>query len=320
MASVHCERTSADVARAATTLIVQLSHLAVETRGKFMVALSGGSLPEIISQGLLDPDIKDTIDWKAWHVFFADERIVHLEHPDSNYSLCRKTLLDHVPIPSNQIFPINVQDNESAEDIQQKIASGFYAHDYEHRMCQAFGLPAPLAPNDDEKDCGRGACFACTAVSPGYSPSGVTNQSTPQFDLILLGIGPDGHTCSLFPNHRALHERFHSVVTITDSPKPPPARISFTLPLLNNALCVAFVVTGQNKLDAVRSVFGLNSRKPEYNSSSSTGSRAGTWSCAADGTSLPLPAALVRPHLYGRTLQWFLDPAASPFPFYSPLL
>jgi len=74
-----------------------------------MVALSGGSLPEIVSQGLLDPDIKDTIDWKAWHVFFADERIVPLDHPESNYSLCRKSLLDHVPIPSNQIFAINVQ-------------------------------------------------------------------------------------------------------------------------------------------------------------------------------------------------------------------
>jgi len=319
MASVHCERTTTDVARAAAVLVVQLSHVAVQTRGKFMVALSGGSLPEIVSQGLLDPDIKDTIDWKAWHVFFADERIVPLDHPESNYSLCRKSLLDHVPIPSNQIFAINVQGSESAEDIQQKTASGFYAQDYEQRMYQAFGLTPSSTAKDDDKECGGGACFACTAVSPAYSPSNPSNLPRPQFDLVLLGMGPDGHTCSLFPNHRALHERFHSVVTITDSPKPPPARITFTLPLLNNAICVAFIVTGQNKLDAVRSVFGLNPQKSDPASSSNGGNQL-SGSCAADGTPLPLPAALVRPHLYGRALHWFLDPVASPFPFYSPVL
>lgn len=72
----------------------------------------------------------------------------------------------------------------------------------------------------------------------------------PKFDLILLGLGPDGHVASLFPNHSALNEREEWVTFITDSPKPPPERITFTMPVINSASNVALVVTGDSKAES----------------------------------------------------------------------
>lgn len=107
----------------------------------------------------------------------------------------------------------------------------------------------------------------------------------PKFDLILLGMGPDGHVASLFPNHSVLDEREEWVTFITDSPKPPPERITFTLPVINSASNVAVVVTGSSKADAVHTVID----KVEQESK--------------------LPAKLVQPTT-GK-LVWFLDKAAA---------
>ncbi|CAN1823728.1 Probable 6-phosphogluconolactonase 1 [Linum perenne] len=110
----------------------------------------------------------------------------------------------------------------------------------------------------------------------------------PKFDLILLGMGPDGHVASLFPNHPALNEKEEWVTFITDSPKPPPERITFTLPVINSASNVAIVATGESKADALHLAIS-NAAGP-------------------DGSLLP--ARMVQP-MKGK-LVWFLDkPAAS---------
>ncbi|KAG0355859.1 hypothetical protein BC939DRAFT_488109 [Gamsiella multidivaricata] len=104
----------------------------------------------------------------------------------------------------------------------------------------------------------------------------------PVFDLILLGVGPDGHTCSLFPGHELLQETVDWCAAITDSPKPPPRRITFTFPVVNHAHHVAFVAAGEGKQDMLHRILDTHG---------------------------DLPAQLVKP--VTGTLSWFVDDAAA---------
>ncbi len=205
----HIFTNRANLSIAVAQQIAQLSAEAIRTRGRFTVAISGGSLPELAFPPLTADPHRQQIAWQAWHVFLADERCVPLDDEDSNYHLARPYLFDQVPIPASQIYPIDPTLTPQAMAIA-----------YQTQMQTVFGQ----------------------------------NSAWPVFDLILLGMGPDGHTASLFPNHPLLDEATRWVAEITDSPKPPPERITLTLPVLNYARQIIFVVTGRSKATAMRQI------------------------------------------------------------------
>lgn len=164
-----------------------------QSQGKetYTVAVSGGSLPKLMAQGLSAAGV----DTAAWRAFLADERVVPLDDPDSNFREIRERL------PALTTTPID---------------------------------PA-LSPDD------------CAVHYATLLPD--------SFDAVLLGLGPDGHTCSLFPAHPLLTVDDRSVASIIDSPKPPPLRITLTLPVLNAAASAIFVCTGAGKAPVVKDIF-----------------------------------------------------------------
>lgn len=112
-----------------------------------------------------------------------------------------------------------------------------------------------------------------------------SDEAIPRYDLILLGMGGDGHVASLFPNHALLDEEEKLIGVVTDSPKPPPTRLTMTLPVINSAKRIYFLVSGENKVSAVKQVLEQSQPSPEY------------------------PASLVSPDKGKVT--WWLDEAAA---------
>ncbi|XP_043715238.1 probable 6-phosphogluconolactonase 2 [Telopea speciosissima] len=227
--------------------IAELSEISVKERGFFAIALSGGSLISLMGK-LCEAPYNKTVDWAKWYIFWADERVVAKNHVDSNYKLAKDGLLSKVPVVPGHVYSIN--DSLSAEEA---------ANEYEFVLRQL--VKTRTVAVSEISDC-------------------------PKFDVILLGMGPDGHVASLFPNHMALNEKDEWVTFITDSPKPPPERITFTLPVINSASNVAVVVTGANKAEAVH--LAIDNMGPE---------------CPM------LPARMVCPT--NGKLVWFLDRASA---------
>ncbi|KZV46876.1 putative 6-phosphogluconolactonase 4, chloroplastic-like [Dorcoceras hygrometricum] len=186
-------------------------------RDSFTVVLSGGSLVKSLRK-LLEPPYIDSVDWLKWRVFWVDERVVPKDHPDSNYLLAYNDFLSKIPIPIGNVYAIN--DALSAEGA---------ADDYE--TCLRHLVKTKIIESSED-------------------------NTFPKFDLMLLGMGPDGHIASLFPGHPLVQEKEKWVTSIKDSPKPPPERISFTLPVINSSAHVALVVAGAGKASAVYSALG----------------------------------------------------------------
>lgn len=201
-----------DLAASLAEYTADLSAKFAAERGAFTVVLSGGSLVKALRK-LAEPPYLEAVDWSKWHLFWVDERVVPKDHADSNYKLAFDGLLSKVPIPAGQVYAIN--DALSAEEA---------AENYENRLKQ-------LVKN------------GVIEMSPA--------AGFPKFDLMLLGMGPDGHVASLFPGHPVVNENQKWVTFVKDSPKPPPERITFTFPVINSSAYIGLVVTGAGKAGAV---------------------------------------------------------------------
>jgi 6-phosphogluconolactonase len=206
------------VAKHLRTYILHCQKAGLTRHDCFKIAVSGGSLPATLAKALLAPDNgtqDDKPQFSKWEIFFADERAVPLDHDDSNYGLLKKDLLDKIP-PTSGTPKVHPIDVSVLDDTQE------LADRYQQALTDSFA----------SKDSVR----------------------LPQFDLLLLGCGPDGHTCSLFPGHELLRETDAWVAAIEDSPKPPPRRITLTLPVVVHGVKIAFVATGGGKKDILQKI------------------------------------------------------------------
>ncbi|HXB22931.1 MAG TPA: 6-phosphogluconolactonase [Candidatus Solibacter sp.] len=206
----------ADVAqlnRTAADEFLTAAQSSIRARGRFCVALAGGSTPRgvysLLAEDQSNPEKR--LPWEKVFVFFGDERHVPPDDAESNYRMARESLLSKVPIPQQNVFRI-------AGELDANIA----AAQYEQQLLNFFH------------------------IGP---------EEWPQFDLIMLGMGPDGHTASLFPDSPALQEN-HRKVVANWVEKFQSYRLTFTLPLLNHAAEVMFLVSGESKAEVLKDVLG----------------------------------------------------------------
>jgi 6-phosphogluconolactonase len=185
----------------------------VQSAGRLArIVLTGGTIADKIHAAVAASDARDSVDWSRVEVWWGDERFVDADSDDRNDKAARAALLDSVPLDPRYVHP----------------------------------MPTPAdTGNDVDAAAERYAAELAAAAGPG------DHGSVPTFDVLMLGVGPDGHVASLFPGKPALYEEGRTVVGVRGSPKPPPVRMSMTMPTLQRAQDVWFVVSGEQKAKAV---------------------------------------------------------------------
>jgi len=211
--TVEVHRTVDEVARAtAARLVTRLVD--VQSAGRVAnIVLTGGSIARQVHRTLRDSPAVSAVDWKRVQVWWGDERFVPASDPERNELQAREDLLDALPLDPDKVHPVAASDGSYGDD--PDAAAAAYADE----------LAGQSTPED--------------------------HGDVPTFDVLMLGIGPDGHVASLFPEHPALHET-RSVVAVRHSPKPPPTRVTLTFRTLARAREVWFLATGDSKAGAVR--------------------------------------------------------------------
>ena len=239
-AEIRILTTPQELFAAAAEEVIHAADEAVKARGKFTLALSGGSTPKAL-YNLLATNARTALPWDRMYFFWGDERHVPPNDPDSNYRMVSEAMLSKVPVPPANVFRVEAENPDASAA----------AAAYDQTLRKFFQLDA----------------------------SGV-----PRFDLILLGMGPDGHTASLFPGTEGLKEKSRLVIANWVE-KLKTHRLSFTLPVLNAAHTVAFLVSGTDKAPALNAVLEGNEPGEQY------------------------PSKLVQPK--DGKLVWFMDRAAA---------
>jgi 6-phosphogluconolactonase len=237
------------LSREAGALLVELANDSIASKGRFVVALSGGVTPRRMYSLLGGTPFRDQVDWGHVHFFWTDERCVPEGDEASNFKRADDLFLSKVLVPKENIHRMKGEEEPAKA-----------AEDYEREIREFFG-------------------------KPGY----------PNFDLVLLGLGEDGHTASLFPESESLHEKRKLVIPIYLK-RPSLNRITLSLPVLNSAKDVLFLVAGESKVPIIRKVLGEGGHKESY------------------------PAGLIQP-VNGK-VTWLIDQEAASkliTPLYSPL-
>ncbi|WP_068398124.1 6-phosphogluconolactonase [Kribbia dieselivorans] len=202
-------------------------------RGVAQLVLTGGSMGAASLAALRTQPGASAIDWARVDLWWGDERVLPGGDPERNEVQAREALIDHVPVDPARV----------------------------HVMA-----PAPVGATADAEQ--AASDYAAELGRAGYGTG-----DAPFFDVVMLGVGPDGHVASLFPGHPQ-QQAAGLVVAVHDSPKPPPTRVSLTFEALRNTRQVWFLVSGNDKAEAVR--LGLDGADPERSSAAQVRGREAT--------------------------------------------
>jgi 6-phosphogluconolactonase len=212
--SVIVHRDQQTLAAAVAARLVTRLVDAQAARRTASVVVTGGGMGIGTLTALAAMPARDAVDWRNLDIWWGDERFLPGGHADRNETQARAALLDHVPLDPDRVHAMPPSDGACGDD--PEAAAELYAK----------ALEAAALPED--------------------------HGNVPSFDVLMLGVGPDGHVASLFPEKPALHETQRSVVAVRGAPKPPPTRISLTLPAIRSAREVWLIVAGAEKAPAVR--------------------------------------------------------------------
>ncbi|TQN31382.1 6-phosphogluconolactonase [Haloactinospora alba] len=180
-------------------------------RGSACVALTGGGIGTAVLREVATAPARDAVDWRRLDVWWSDERFLPTGDAERNETAARSALLDHVNVDPERVHP----------------------------------MPAPGGSYGDDPAGGAQRYASALREAAGES------AGFPRFDVCLLGVGPDAHVASLFPDHSASREEDQLAVALRDAPKPPPQRVTLTFPVLRGAREVWLVASGGEKADAV---------------------------------------------------------------------
>ncbi|MFH8252444.1 6-phosphogluconolactonase [Microbacterium sp. B2969] len=175
------------------------------------VSLTGGSMGSAVLAAAGRHPRLGKVDWSRVHFWWSDERFVPRAHPDRNEKQAREALLDALDLPDGNIHSIAASD----EGIDLDAASAAYAEEL-----------ARFRPDHGD-------------------------DAWPSFDVCFLGVGPDAHIASLFPDRHEIRVTDEAVLPVRDSPKPPPERVTMTRPVINSSQRVWLVMSGSDKASAL---------------------------------------------------------------------
>ncbi len=227
--------------------MIDYIHEVLQRQDRFTLVLSGGSTPKKLYMLLASEEFKNKIAWQKLHIFWGDERYVPFTDNRNNAKMAFDTLLNLVPVPKSQIHIMRTDiDAEASADEYEKILKSYFPE--------------------------------------AASKESTHDSKLTTFDLVLLGLGDNAHTLSLFPGEEVIHEKNDWVKAVFVK-EVSMQRITLTAPVVNLANRIAFLVSGQDKADAVSHVL-LNDYTPDL-----------------------YPAQVIKP--VSGELYWFMDEAAA---------
>ena len=225
-------------ATAAARMLVRLVDVQ-SARGTASIVLTGGGAGTAMLEQMRHSAAVAAVDWSQVDFYWGDERFLPPGHPERNETQARAALLDHVSVDPARVHPMAADEGTFAND--------------------------PDA-----------AARAYAELLAGQAASSQDHGSVPEFDVCLLGMGEEGHVASVFPSSPAVYETEQTVVAVRNCPKPPPTRVSLTLPTIRRSAEVWLLPTGAGKAEAVALALGGTS-EVELPAAGARGQRRTLW-------------------------------------------